>query len=44
MTPFPTFPQGRAERLKIALWAILAKEPDSRVGISPLGEIIRVLN
>jgi hypothetical protein len=26
-TPFLTFPQWRAERQEIALWAILAKEP-----------------
>jgi hypothetical protein len=32
------FPQGRAERLKISLWAILAKEPACRVGSSFGGE------
>jgi len=36
--PLSRFPQGgRAERLKIAQWAILATEPDCR-GDIPLGE------
>jgi len=29
-TPFLIFPKGRAERLKIAQWAILATEPACR--------------
>jgi hypothetical protein len=36
--PLSYFPQGRAERLKIALWAILAKEPACREGSFPVGE------
>jgi hypothetical protein len=38
LTPFLISPKGRAERLEIAQWAILAKEPACREGPSPVGE------
>jgi hypothetical protein len=37
ITPFLISPKGRAERVKIALWAILAKEPVCRGGSFPRG-------
>ncbi len=36
LPPF-NFPQGRAERLKIARWVILVKEPACREGSFPRG-------
>jgi hypothetical protein len=38
--PLPNLPPGRkgTERKELALWASLAKVPDCRAGLSPLGE------
>jgi hypothetical protein len=37
ITPFLFSPKGRSERIKIALWAILVKEPVCRGGSFPPG-------
>ena len=39
--PFPFSPKGGLERLKIALWAILANRPACRVGFPQAGSFAK---